>query len=154
MQYRLRTLLIVLAVGPLVLAGIALLYVATVVPNVIIFTVPTGFRGPIVVVEGANGKVTSSRREVMGLTVPNTGIVVIDDDSVFDHFRLRAVYADGSPLRVDYDVGDDTVAFRMGGESSQLGVQTHLRFFVGTRSEFDKCDYRELLQQIRRPLPQ
>ena len=118
--------------------------------KVIEFVVPAGFKGPFVIIEGPDGQSCDRKDGKITFIVPESRIVVVRNDGVFDSFRLEARYADGTPLAVEYEAKATTLALRFGGHSSQLGVKPHHECFVGSEDEWAKCDWSELLRGISR----
>lgn len=117
------------------------------------FIVPVGFKGPFVTVTREDGQVCVARGGKITLVVPPSGVVAVQDGRIFNgEFRLVARYADGTPLEVEGEASN-TVALRVGGDSAQLGVMPHMRWFVGSEEDFARSDFSELLKQIPRPLP-
>jgi len=117
------------------------------------FVVPDGFSGPFIIIDGDGGQSGAFRDGKLTLTVPDTRILVVDDDSAFSEWTTRtARYANGDVLAIDNEFEGSLTALRGGGHSSgvhgELIIPPHHTYYVGTESELLECDFSELESRI------
>src|SRR6476620_3371163 len=118
MKYSLRSLMIVAAVGPLILA-LAFFLRRT---NEIEFVLPAGFRGPFVVMVDPNGVSGDFVNGKLTLRVPKSRIVRLRSMSAFMQMTRRSArFEDGQPLAVEQEHEPNRVLLRFGGGATGRG---------------------------------
>ena len=135
--------MIVVVVGLLILA--VALYLQRV--KEIEFIVPTGFRGPYVIMLDPNGVSGDFVNGRLTLRVPDSRIVRVRSMSAFMQMTHRsALFEDGQPLAVEQEHEPNRVLLRAGGGATGREFPQHVGYFVGTEAEHLKCDFAKIFE--------
>lgn len=110
--------------------------------------VPDGYRGPIAIIVSEDGTPVDTAEPVRW-ELESDGHAKVQS---LEPFRvgagIRCNYADGTTLSF-VNPSDEEVALRGGDVVSANGEAETLRYFVGTRSEYDAFSYEEWRDYLR-----
>ena len=146
MKYSLRGLMNVAAVGTLILA-VAYYFVMLTRTNEIEFILPSGFRGPFVIMFDPNGVSGDFVNGKLTLRIPKSRIVRMRSMSAFMEMTHRSArFDDGLPLEVEHEHEPNRVLLRTGGKAIGIDFPQHDGYFVGTEAEHLKGDYAKIFK--------